>query len=43
MVMSNFCYDVKTQRAAAPPVLDPLFLDKHSVITDNYISFKFCV
>ena len=22
-----FCYDVKTRRAAAPPVLDPLFLN----------------
>ena len=26
MVISHFCYDVKTRRAAAPPVLDPLFL-----------------
>ena len=27
MVISHFCYDVKTRRAAAPPVLDPLFLN----------------
>ena len=38
-----FCYDIKTRRAAAPPVLDPLFLNEHSVINDNDISFKFCV
>ena len=25
MVISHFCYEVKTRRAAAPPVLDPLF------------------
>ena len=43
MVISHFCYDVKTRRAAAPPVLDPLFLNKCSVINDNDISFKFCV
>ena len=38
-----FLYDVKTRRTAAPPVLDPLFLNKHSVINDKDISFKFCV
>ena len=27
MVISNFCYDIKTRRVAAPPVLDPLFLN----------------
>ena len=44
MVISRFCYDVKTRRAAAPPVLDPLYLNKHSVINDNGISFNFlCV
>ena len=25
MVISHFCYDIKTRRTAAPPVLDPLF------------------
>ena len=43
MIISHFCYDVKTPRANAPPVLDPLFLNWHSVINDNDISFKFCV
>ena len=42
MVVSHFCYDVNTRRAAAPPVLDPLFLKEDSVINDNDISFKFC-
>ena len=27
MVISHFCYDVKTRRAAAPLVLEPLFLN----------------
>ena len=52
MVISHFCYDIKTRRAAddiktrsaaAPPVLDPLFLNFYSVINGNDISFKFCV
>ena len=32
-----FCHDVTTQCAAAPPVVDPLFLTCHSVINNNDI------
>ena len=35
MEISQFCHDVTTQRAAAPPVVDPLILTWHSVI-NNY-------
>ena len=41
MVISLFCHDVITRRAAAPPVFDPLFLKKHSVINNGDILFKF--
>ena len=41
MVISHFCHDVITRRAAAPPVLDPLFLNKHSIINNDDILFKF--
>ena len=37
MEISHFCHDVTTQRAAAPPVVDPLFLTWHSVINNNNI------
>ena len=37
MKISHFCHDVTTQRAAAPPVVDPLFLTWHSVINNNDI------
>ena len=41
MVISHFCHDVITRRAAARPVLDPFFLNYHSVINNVDLLFKF--
>ena len=41
MVILHFCHDVITRRAAVPPVFDPLFFKKHSVINNGDILFKF--
>ena len=41
MVISHFCHDAITRRAAAPPALDPFVLNKHNVINYNDILFKF--
>ena len=38
-----FYHNVKIRRAAAPHVLNPLFLVCHSIINNDDISFKFCI
>ena len=41
MSISHFYDDVKVRSTDAPPLHDPLFLNKHSINNNYYILFKF--